>query len=142
MRLVLDLNNLVSGYIGEGPSSFLLEQFRNGGASGFISRAMLENLDLVLRRAKFGRKLLGPPGSVQSIMDELHRILTVVEPAPVVVPMMRDPQDLAIVACAVGANADMLVSGDEDLVSLGKFGDIPIVRAIDAARALGYGARP
>lgn len=61
------------------------------------------------------------------------------EAAAIVLPAaLRSPDDGAALTCAVAARADLIVSGDKDLLSLGTFDGIPIISAIDAARTLGY----
>jgi predicted nucleic acid-binding protein len=42
-----------------------------------------------------------------------------------------------VLACAVGAQADLIVSGDKDLLTLGSFERIPIVVAAEALKRLG-----
>lgn len=39
----------------------------------------------------------------------------------------RDPKDDFILECAAKANADLIVTGDKDLLSLNSFGTIKIV---------------
>mgnify|MGYP006288915075 CR=1 FL=1 len=41
----------------------------------------------------------------------------------------RDPDDDAFIACAVAGDADVIVSGDHDLLDLERVGDIPILTA-------------
>src|SRR5262249_53581319 len=41
----------------------------------------------------------------------------------------RDPNDDAILECAVLANATLIVTGDHDLLELGRYGDVRIVTA-------------
>jgi predicted nucleic acid-binding protein len=41
--------------------------------------------------------------------------------------VIRDPADDQVLACALAARADLIVSGDEHLLSLGSFREIPIV---------------
>lgn len=84
----------------------------------------------------------------QSIKDELHRVLRdgfewseedlaealdpilalaeLVEPKRAV-SASRDPNDDHVLACAVEAKADFVVSGDNDLLTLGAFEGIRIV---------------
>lgn len=52
-----------------------------------------------------------------------------VKPAPV----SRDPDDDAVLALAIAAQAELIVSGDDDLLSLGAHAGIQIT---DAANAL------
>lgn len=42
-------------------------------------------------------------------------------------PVCRDPDDDAILATALAARADLLVTGDKDLLVLGSYEGIPIV---------------
>jgi putative PIN family toxin of toxin-antitoxin system len=41
----------------------------------------------------------------------------------------RDPDDDVFIACAVAGDADVIVSGDHDLLDLEQVGDIPILTA-------------
>ena len=41
----------------------------------------------------------------------------------------RDPEDDMFIACAVAGDADVIVSGDRDLLDLERVGDIPILTA-------------
>jgi predicted nucleic acid-binding protein len=42
-------------------------------------------------------------------------------------PVCRDPDDDAVLALALATQADLIVSGDDDLLALGQFQGIPIV---------------
>ena len=41
----------------------------------------------------------------------------------------RDPDDDRVIACAVVGEADLIVSGDDDLLALEQVGGMPIVSA-------------
>jgi len=47
-------------------------------------------------------------------------------------PVCRDPDDDAILACALAVRADLIVSGDQDLLVLQEFEGIPILNAAQA----------
>ncbi len=49
---------------------------------------------------------------------------------------LRDPNDLAVLACAVSAEADVIITGDKDLLALNPFEDIPIITVTDALERL------
>lgn len=55
-------------------------------------------------------------------------------------PVCRDPDDDAILACAVAAKADLIVSGDKDLLVLQSHAGIPILTAVLALERLGLSA--
>ena len=48
----------------------------------------------------------------------------------------RDPDDDAVLACALAARADLVVSGDNDLLVLKSFEGIPIVTVSQAVRTI------
>ena len=57
-------------------------------------------------------------------------------PIPLSKPVCRDVNDDAVLACALAANADFIVSGDDDLLSLHAFEDIPIITPSSAIKLL------
>lgn len=50
--------------------------------------------------------------------------------------IVRDPDDDHVLACALAAQADLIVSGDKDLLVLGAYQNIPIVSAAEAMRRI------
>ena len=57
-------------------------------------------------------------------------------PAPQPVPVCDDPDDDAVIACAVAASADVIVSGDDDLLRLGSYGTTHILTAAELLQRL------
>jgi predicted nucleic acid-binding protein len=53
---------------------------------------------------------------------------------------LRDPKDLPVLAAAVAAHADAIVTGDDDLLSLQSFEGIPIMKARQMLVSLGLPA--
>ncbi len=49
-----------------------------------------------------------------------------------IVPTSIDPDDDAVLACALPAGADLIVSGDPDLLNLKRFHGMPIVSPREA----------
>jgi len=52
-----------------------------------------------------------------------------VVPAPIGSVVEADPDDDAVLACAVAARAEVIVSGDSDLLALESYEGIPIITA-------------
>ena len=50
--------------------------------------------------------------------------------------MLDNSDDDMVLATAVAANADMLVSGDSHLLAVGEFRGIPVITASAAARRI------
>jgi uncharacterized protein len=61
---------------------------------------------------------------------------TVVSDIPLLTGIVRDPNDDIIVACAVAANADFLVSRDKDLLTLSSYESINMLTPEPALRLL------
>jgi predicted nucleic acid-binding protein len=58
-------------------------------------------------------------------------------PAIPVPSALRDPDDIHVLACAKGACADAIVTGDNDLLSMVTFEAIPILTVRQALEKLG-----
>ena len=50
-------------------------------------------------------------------------------PVTIGLVVTADPDDDAVLACAVAARAEVIVSGDSDLLNLESYEDIPIITA-------------
>ncbi len=57
----------------------------------------------------------------------LQEISTIIEQVPEISVIERDPKDDMIIACAVAASANYIVSRDRHLLDLGRYQDIQIV---------------
>ena len=94
----------------------------------FTSRTLLSELTEVLRRDRFASQVAKTGNSVRQMLARYRRLATVVAtsrlPAPAV---SRDVDDDAVLACAVAARADFIVTGDQDLLVLAEHAGIQIV---------------
>ena len=136
MLLVIDTNVLLSGLLWRGPPHALLNKVRDGAANLAVSPALLDELADVITRPKFTAILARTSRTPERILTELRILVDVVAATPLSQPVCRDPDDDAVLACALAARADLIVSGDEDLRALAMFESIPIVGAADALTLL------
>lgn len=137
MRAVLDTNVLLSGLLWRGPSYALLEQVRNGAVTFISSPELLAELAEVLARPKFDAILSRSATSRESMLVQIRMLAEVIDPPPLAQPVCRDPDDDAVLALARAAQADVIVSGDDDLLSLTSFESIPIVNPAQALARVG-----
>jgi len=135
-RLVLDTNVVVSALLFRSETARLRELWREGRFRLAVCPAIPDEYARVLTYPKFGLSqgevaaLLG--GEILPFCD-IHEV----SPGPRV---CRDPHDDVFLHCAVAARADGLVSGDDDLLSVGsEFRHIPVM---SVAEALDWLARP
>ncbi len=95
---------------------------------------MTELLD-VLSREKFAVRLAQAGLTPLSIVRELMRLAYMASPTNVPRVIVNDPDDDHVLACALAAQADLIVSGDKHLHSLG--GQYQGIRIVNAAAAMG-----
>lgn len=66
----------------------------------------------------------------ESLLQRLHPIVEIV-PAIQVIRASRDPRDDMFLEAAVNGRADVIVTGDKDLLTLHPFAGIPILTPVD-----------
>ena len=128
MRVVADTNVVISGLLCQGPSRQLLDAARQGKVELFTSGALLAELEEVLRREKFFNRLAAAQIQPRDLVAGYAALATVTQPAQIGPVVLRDPDDDAVIACAVAAGAAHIVSGDLDLLALKKHEQIEILR--------------
>lgn len=108
LRAVLDTNVVISAHLSpEGQQALILGLALAGHFRCFVSDALLEEYEGVLRRERFG---LNPRRVVQS-MQIIRRIATLVIPKKRL-DVTLDPDDNEVVECALEARADYIVTGN------------------------------
>jgi len=129
MRVVADTNTVLSGLLWQGAPRQVLEAARAGTISLYTSAVLLAELKDVLSRPKFAERLKLARVQVKDVLLGFTALATMVEPADIAPVVADDPDDDAVIACAVAAQAYAIVSGDSDLIRLIKYADILILTA-------------
>lgn len=83
-------------------------------------------------REKFRSRFLSAQTSVIQLLAEYTSQITVVHTIRIFPTITADPDDDQVLACAVAAKADLIVSGDNDLLQHGEYQAIPIVTPTEA----------
>lgn len=124
---MLDTNVVASGLLwAGGPPAQLIEAAETGAIELVTSKPLLAELARILARRKFARAVAASTLSVDALVLGYAELTTIVEPAEIA-PTSTDPDDDAVLACALAAQADLVVSGDPDLLNLKRFHDIAIM---------------
>ncbi len=131
IRAVVDTNILVRALIKpQGTVGPVLRQLRNGAYRLLYSESLLAELVDVLQRPRIRNKYGISP-------DDVMTVLTLIElRGEFVIPQRRitacrDSKDNQVLEAAISGRADVIVSGDDDLLVLNPFEDIPIVVPYD-----------
>ena len=88
----------------------------------------VEELGEVLARPKIARKYRVTAGERFALLD-LLRSESVAAPHAPLPGVSRDPDDDYLLGCAEAGGADYLVTGDDDLLSVGRYRAVVIVDA-------------
>ena len=105
------------------------------------SSLVLAEFEEVIQREKFQPRLQQKGQSAQELISRFRAVALIAEGSSIPVPAtLRDPDDLHVLVCAVGADADAIVTGDDDRLSLARFEGIPILTVRQALEKLGISA--
>lgn len=137
MRVTVDSNIVLSAFLWGGNPRRVLNAARSGAIHIYTSPHLIAELAEVLAREQFERRLVEVSSSVEKILDEYQGLATMVD-APEIEPVvLRDPDDDAVVACAIASDSDVIVSGDKDLLDLGAYSGIRILKAVELLTEVG-----
>ena len=123
MKAVFDTNVLVAAFLTEGLCSDLLLRARKQTFDLVLCDDIIREFEGILKK-KF-KLSSNDLYEITSIVSEaVSEILDHLSPVP---RICRDPNDDMIIACAIDAAADYIVTGDEDLLILKRYKDIIIL---------------
>jgi putative PIN family toxin of toxin-antitoxin system len=137
VRIVADTNTVLSGLLWQGPPRQIIDHARAGAVTLHTSLTLLAELAEVIGRGKFAQRIQRAGVSALALIEDYQRLAVLLEPEPLATPVSRDPDDDHVLACALAAHADLIVSGDRDLLVLDRFQDIRILTAAQALAVLG-----
>lgn len=114
MRVFLDTNVFVSAFATRGICADLVREVMTNHEL-LVGEVVLKELDRVL-----AKKIKLPPAECAQISELLQsfKIIPLSKTRPKI--QVRDPDDVWVLAAALDGQADYLVSGDPDLLSIAK----------------------
>jgi putative PIN family toxin of toxin-antitoxin system len=123
VKAVFDTNVLVAAFVTEGLCSKILMRGRKRQFHLIVCPIILREFEDV-----FIKKFFASRNEVRSALEIVSETIhCIVCPSETVQGICRDPDDDAILACALAAGADYLVTGDADLLALKTFRGIRII---------------
>ncbi len=139
LRAVVDTNVLISGLFGikDSPSSQILKAIRTQTIILVTSPLILEEVGDVVNRERIIKLTKMSESERVDFMDKLIERSDVTSGKQLATQVCRDIKDDKFLACAVEANADYLITGDEDLLVLKSFEGIKIVTPRKFLKVLG-----
>lgn len=129
-RVVLDSNVFISAIVFGGKPRDILSLAISGKVKLALSGDILDEIRAVLT----GKKFRYPARVLYSIEKEIVAISEIVDPKEEIQAIPRDPADNKVLACAVEAKSNYIISGDVHLLELGRFRNIKILSPEDFLR--------
>ena len=131
MRVILDTNIVISGLLWGGMPRKLLDLGMDDKISLFTSSLLLDELASVLKRDKF-TTILASQNISPTFLMQRYGLLAKLVITQNIKRIVRDIDDDLVIATAVAAQANLIVSGDNDLLALHPYQKISILNATDA----------
>ena len=124
MKIVVDTNVVISGIFFGGNPRKIVESIVDGKIEAIATKEIIEEYMEIVeymiekKQGKLNQSILSPLYSSMKMID-----------AETPVDVCRDPDDNKFIECAVDAKALYIVSGDKDLLDVGRYGDVQTVTA-------------
>lgn len=130
LRLVLDTNIVIAGLLWSGPPRQLLEAAVPGKVELISSAVLLDELAHALSYPRFAARIDAFGTSIAALVAQYTALVSLVAPASVPRVVTNDADDDHVIAAAVAARAELIVTGDrKHLLPIGGHQGIAIVTA-------------
>ena len=126
MRVVVDTNIIVSGYLG-GALEAIIVAWKSGKFTLVVSDAIADEYHEVLKRPKFKIERAELDDFSALLLDKAE----FVNPLETISAIVADPADNKFLEAAITGKVNLIVSGDNHLLELKTYGEIPIITARD-----------
>lgn len=94
----------------------------------YSSKILIDELQTTLAYPKLLRRLEKLAITAEELLVEVAGIIQLSQPVTISeLDQLRDPKDKIVLETALGVPVEVIVSGDEDLLILGEFRQIPIL---------------
>lgn len=124
MRVVLDTNIFISAVLG-GKLGVIIDEWKAGKFKLIVTDSIAHEYLDVVNRPKF--KI--PKDEIVAATDYLLQIAEFVTPDEEILVIVADPTDNKFLEAALAGKVNYVVSGDNHLLDIGSFRDIPIITA-------------
>jgi uncharacterized protein len=127
MRVVIDTNVWISALLWGGQPSLIIQLIEKKQIQAMSSENILTELTDILQKPKLQKRLDQLKFSADEVIILAKRLMTLIVIEEVIIPELRDPKDQMVLATAITGDAQIVISGDKDLLVLHPYGNISIL---------------
>jgi uncharacterized protein len=128
MKVLLDTNIWISGLLWGGNPRRIIKLAVSEQIILYSSKILIDELQATLAYPKLQRRLEKLAITAEELLVEVAGITQLSQPVTISeLDQLRDPKDKIVLETALGVPVEVIVSGDEDLLILGEFQQIPIL---------------
>ena len=127
MRVTVDTNVLVSATFWYGASYRIIELIEQGKVELVLSEPIIREFSAVLEYEEIKKKIVNKGLLMLRTVEKLVLMSKMVVPAIKIAVVKEDPDDDKILECAVAGDVNYLISKDNHLLNIVKYGKIKIV---------------
>jgi putative PIN family toxin of toxin-antitoxin system len=136
VRVVLDTNVAVAGLLWRGTPYALLGHAIEGRLQCFASAPLIEELERVLGYDKLAGRLASLNTTIAELVGDYLELVELVVVADIAPAVSADPDDDALLATALSADAQLIITGDAHLLNLKHYQGIAIVTVTEGLHRL------
>ena len=125
IKVVLDTNILISSLFWKGPPHRIVDLAIANKIQSITSPEILAEIETVLFEDFPGF----PYQRIEEILRDILSYSQLITVEQIPVKELRDVRDTKIIACALSAKANYIVTGDKDLLVLKTYGGVSILNA-------------
>ncbi|WP_271254842.1 putative toxin-antitoxin system toxin component, PIN family [Pseudanabaena sp. Chao 1811] len=131
MKVVLDTNVWVSAWLWRGLPNNLIHLARREEIQICISESLLAELENTLSYKKLQQKIQSLNLTKEQLLIGTREITYIYPIEELIVPDLRDPDDTVVLATAIAASVEVIITGDRDLLILQEYQNMQIMTATD-----------
>jgi putative PIN family toxin of toxin-antitoxin system len=131
MIVVLDTNIWLSAIIWGGIPDEIISLQEQRKIEIASSRKLLSELENTFNKKKIQPKLEALQLTIPSAISLVYEFVNIYPIEELIVPELRDPDDTVVLATAIAANAEVIITGDLDLLILQEYQNMQIMTATD-----------
>ena len=128
MKVLLDTNIWISGLLWGGNPRRIIQLAVSEQIVLYSSKLLVDELQATLAYPKLQRRLEKLAITAEELLLQVAAITQLSQPVAITdVDQLRDPKDKIVLETALAVPVEVIISGDEDLLILKEFQQIPIL---------------